>query len=279
MNIKLKYELNKIGQTSGICNTGDLQSLHKGYLPKWYKDEYFYKSGEIEYNTFNPNQCIAEELASKLGKAMKFNIIDYELKKLHTRGFEWFNDTIEEQSFVACRCKSFIKKDMNIYTLPEIYGDNLPSYEEFISTYPELEKYINEILIFDYIINNVDRHYNNFEIAECEEGLSLVPIFDNGLSLYADLNDTDIDYINSTTYGYKKFRKAKPFCRNHKSQLNLLRRNNAILPEIKFISDDDIKSIVYNQQLLSDTRKKAIYNLVKRGVKDVRDLYLYVQGY
>jgi hypothetical protein len=57
-----------------------------------------------------------------------------------------------------------------------------------------------EMLIFDVIILNTDRHFGNFGLLinnTTNEIVSVAPIFDNGLSLFADALDDDLDDIEA----------------------------------------------------------------------------------
>jgi hypothetical protein len=53
-----------------------------------------------------------------------------------------------------------------------------------------------EMLIFDVIILNTDRHFGNFGLLidnDTNEIIDVAPIFDNGLSLFWDALDDDLD--------------------------------------------------------------------------------------
>ena len=59
-----------------------------------------------------------------------------------------------------------------------------------------------EMLIFDVIILNTDRHFGNFGLLvnnSTNEIVGVAPIFDNGLSLFADALDDDLDHIEAYT--------------------------------------------------------------------------------
>jgi hypothetical protein len=57
-----------------------------------------------------------------------------------------------------------------------------------------------EMLVFDVIILNTDRHFGNFGLLvdnSTNEIVSVAPIFDNGLSLFADALEDDLDEIEA----------------------------------------------------------------------------------
>ena len=78
-----------------------------------------------------------------------------------------------------------------------------------------LSRYLKNILTFDYIICNTDRHLNNISFIENNGVYRFAPIYDNGKSFLgtdAVLNDSDL-IARSNKY------KSKPFSSNPKSNL------------------------------------------------------------
>lgn len=45
------------------------------------------------------------------------------------------------------------------------------------------EEQLNQIMVFDYLVGNTDRHMRNIEFRRADEEIQMVPIFDNGKSL------------------------------------------------------------------------------------------------
>ncbi|MEG1409031.1 MAG: hypothetical protein RSD36_04240 [Terrisporobacter sp.] len=98
----------------------------------------------------------------------------------------------------------------------------------------EFEEEINQTLILDFIVNNIDRHFNNFGYI-VNGKKRYCPIFDNGLSLYSDLNLEEIRTINKNNYMMKRFDKSKPFEKKHMSQIKLIKN----LPKVNLDNDNE----------------------------------------
>lgn len=129
------------------------------------------------------------------------------------------------------------------------------------------------MIILDYIINNTDRHLNNFGFREESNGNinGMTKIFDNGNSLYCDLSIDDIKSILNNPISYKRFDKAKPFKSKHSKQIKVIKN----LPNIKLDFDGkSIEEIVMDySEYIGELRAKAIILLMTRRLKDVRELY------
>ena len=99
-------------------------------------------------------------------------------------------------------CELFSSKEfafIPIYHLVKKGG-----WEAVLAYYKELgEVYYEalvEMLIFDVLILNTDRHFGNFGLLvdnTNNEIVSVAPIFDNGLSLFADALDDDLEDIEA----------------------------------------------------------------------------------
>ncbi|MGX8833748.1 hypothetical protein ACWG0P_05985 [Amedibacillus sp. YH-ame6] len=97
-------------------------------------------------------------------------------------------------------------------------------------------KEFREMILFDAIINNEDRHYGNFGLLKnnhTNEYLSMAPLFDHGISLFSHLSDEKIqdkklfeDYKskhNDSALGGKQNQLVKWFCEKEDiSKLNNL---------------------------------------------------------
>lgn len=136
------------------------------------EDEYFFKgskelkSGEIRY----PTEFWSEIASSKIGQALGFNILDYNIG---------YNANGKQK--IGCLSKSMVNKSINKLTEGKVYltGYN-SSYNpethkkhytfQFIKdtlhhfSYENYIKNLIEIIIFDAIIGNSDRHQENWGI-------------------------------------------------------------------------------------------------------------------
>jgi len=123
-------------------------------------------------------------------------------------------------------CKCIADKNVELVSADDIckrYGIE-KSYEAFVKLGEEKEcsdfkNDINTIIIADFLIENTDRHWNNFGIlrdGETGKWIGTIPLFDNGYSLwnndFIDINkassclsfeETNIDclkYVNINSY-------------------------------------------------------------------------------
>lgn len=168
--------------------------------------------------------------AYKLGKAMGLNCVEYREQIVEFRG----------NQRKACITKSFLLNDEIEVTVAEILdtvGVNIPmnmSSVDYINiTVNEIAKYtgieiesvykwVYDMLIFDYIICNDDRHLSNFEVIYNKRNkyFRLAPYYDHGESFFrTDANLSIAEYEKLE----RKF-KSKPFSSNPDKNIGEYRR-------------------------------------------------------
>jgi len=164
-----------------------------GMLPKaWRFIEndgiYLYKGGTIgAANTGLEPYC--EYYASQVAQAMNIDAISYDLEN-------W-------EGIVASKCRLFTDINTSFTPIGRIVKSG--GIEAVVSYYDKLGREyadaIRDMLVFDALIYNEDRHFGNFGLLRNNhtgEIISPAPIFDNGISLfnYAMPND----YTNLEEY-------------------------------------------------------------------------------
>ena len=158
----------------------------QGMLRKCWRREngkiYLYKGGTSgAANT--GNEPYSEYYASQIAMQMGINHIDYNLKKwkgVLSSVCELF--TCIDISYVPIW--RFVEESslMDIANKLKEYGQDV--YDEFV-----------DMLIFDALICNTDRHTGNFGLlvdSKTNDVISYAPIFDNGLSLFNYAMDDDL---------------------------------------------------------------------------------------
>lgn len=254
-------------------NTKDLKSIglsqiSKGVLLKWNDKNYYYKSGTFHYGSFSKIQPVIECICSKIRSKLGFYGVDYELQNIKTNGCEDF----EAQEILCCKSKNFLGDEESLITFAKHYKNSNEkiTYEKLINDFSEFEEFINQTLVFDFIVNNIDRHFNNFGYISNGE-VKYCPIFDNGLSLYADLNIEEIKFINKNKYNKKKFDKSKPFLKKHYSQIKLIKN----LPQINLENKNEefFDIIKQYKEILGNERTKAMIDLIDERLSYVRKIY------
>lgn len=90
-----------------------------------------------------------------------------------------------------------------------------------INSIPNIKQDLNNMIVYDYIVNNTDRHLKNFGFLEIDDKLRFAPIYDNGLALGSHLDDEELeseeieDLLLDSDY-------AKCFDTSNRKQLNLV---------------------------------------------------------
>ena len=254
-------------------NTRDLNSIglsqtSKGVLLKWTSENNYYKSGALHYGIFNKIQPIVECICSAIRVSLGFNGVNYKLELIKSKGSEDF----EPQDILCCVSENFLKPDETLITFAKHYKSykGTLTYEKLITDFNQFEEEINQTLIFDFIVNNIDRHFNNFGYI-VNSDIKYCPIFDNGLSLYSDLNIDELKNINKNPYLNKRYDKSKPFAQKHMSQIKLIKK----LPKINLETTDEtfIDIIKVYESYLGRDRYIAMCNLLKERLEYVRNLY------
>lgn len=177
--------------------------------------KYLVKSGRgNSKNNTSILEPITECICYELAKLMGIPCAEYYLESKDNELLcvsKWFYDEDKEKFYSA-------NKLLRILGLNR---DNL--YYDFIKYAPNLEQDLNNMIVFDYIVNNTDRHLKNFGFLIRDESIRFAPIYDNGLSLGSHLDDEDIenedicDLLLDSDY-------AKCFATSNKKQLDLVKK-------------------------------------------------------
>ena len=199
-----------------------------GMLPKAWRrineKVYLYKGSTKSYQFANTGyEPYCEFYASQVATKMGVDHVDYNLSK-------W-------QKMLASTCKLFTSKDISYVQIGDVvsYGGIKKVYE-YIKELGFEKKFVDMIL-FDAICINPDRHFGNFGLLRNNhtgEFIDFAPIFDNGESLlsktmpdvFKDLHIfkeyIEKDEVNVSYYGVSFDDLVKEFC--SKSNIKQLRK-------------------------------------------------------
>lgn len=199
--------------TAGSSKGAQRKYFDEGY---WYKEDRIGREGE------------AEELASKLLECS--NLKNYAVY-----------ETCQVNGKSGCRSKNFLKEDESLISFERLHSlqtgisfvDAIRRYDspeerigyavDFVKTCTgfDVSSYLGNILLFDAVILNQDRHFNNLaiivnnktgEVSEC-------PIFDNGDSFLNNFSK----FPPGVTMEENLLRcVAQPFCADAFLQANVL---------------------------------------------------------
>jgi hypothetical protein len=146
---------------------------------------YLYKSGSKGYAN-SGLEPYSEFYASQIAKKMGLNITTYTLGR-------WKKN-------LNSICKLFSSKEFSF--VPNCHLVTSGGWEAVFKFYKQLGSSfyddLIDMLIFDTIIINTDRHFGNFGFLVDNQTNIIVktaPIFDNGLSLFQDALDDDLEDV------------------------------------------------------------------------------------
>ncbi|MGD8399898.1 MAG: excisionase [Bacillota bacterium] len=162
------------------CNTSD------GWLKKKWKiingERVLIKSGSNPFQQEPLNEVIATALHKRLNRAA---YVPYRLI--------WEND------LPYSVCPNIVTPDTELVSSYSIFKSRKRQnhhsfYEHFLLCcehlgIPGMKEFLNYLLVFDYLIANTDRHFNNFGCIRNVETLQWqgpAPVFDSGTSLWHD---------------------------------------------------------------------------------------------
>lgn len=164
-----------------------------------------------------------EVSASILGKAFGLNVVEYRRSRFIVNGKEC----------IGCYCKNYLSNNETTISAVDILNyfdvnieNNMSAVDYFnitldcIQEYTKLNKtdvqlYMMQMLVFDFIIANSDRHLTNFEFIKGNGYFRFTPLYDHGESFFCKDTILTTGQIENES---RKF-KSKPFSSNPKKNL------------------------------------------------------------
>ncbi len=245
-------------------NSEDFDIIHhsttsKGNQAKYTDGNIWIKTNYLGY------EDVAEYICSQLLKCSNItDFVTYELCSFDGQD--------------ACYSKDFLKPGERILTLGRIlalYGitqvtiDRLPTTKErfdlvvnTIKQYAQIDitEYLSNILAFDAVVMNEDRHIFNLAIIYSDETKMYrpCPIFDNGLSLMSDTHH--YPEYTSPIINMRRI-KSKPFNTSFKKQFEVC------TPTIRF----DTKKV---KELLQKIDNERISKIISRAIQEYPSLFI-----
>lgn len=240
------------------------------------------------YSTLEP---VTEALCSEIGIFLGFDVLPVNLWTINTK----LLDKVEEpygSSFTSERTlppsptdltgeslansldaaglvlvgvtESYIEKDEIYKSCNSMisFHSEKDLYDKCASQGKTVGKYIDQMLLFDFLVNNPDRHSSNFGFLwdykdESDESV-LSPLIDHGLALFSSSYTGDLGETNIEKYtGHDCFR-------NLLSSLELINKDNLL--EINFkVEIEELHSIVDKYaDLLEEKRVRLIKEMLRR---------------
>lgn len=129
---------------------------------------------------------------------------------------------------------------VSFYKLMDLMGQK---YEDPLRAYAQLGisyRPLYQMLVFDALIGNTDRHLNNWEYIVSPGGIRPAPILDNGESLMATIGDDDIEHCGDM---YPD--KSKSFESTHNEMISLLKERK--VENLFDVEYDDVLEVFYKE--------------------------------
>ena len=259
-DIKKKYIKTKLlGEATLVDKISASES--DGQLEKWVVEKdnqiYYLKGCSTTATGIDLFECESECIASKLAHLLGVsNVVDYYMDELE----------VDDEKYKVCTSADFVQ-DMSFTTYAELIPDiaklhGKEKYDTVVNYDTSLQRSIDEILLFDAIIGNDDRHLNNLAIISSNTE-DYLPLFDNGSSMFSKQQDDTLKLVNRTSFEYQK---CKPFFHTTGKQLDLISECNLTSVNLK-----DIIDIVNTH--LSGERAKAVITLLTNNLEKVGERY------
>lgn len=174
-------------QVSGFTSTPEFTT--SGMLPKCWRrinnKIYLYKAGTSGMANTG-QEPYSEFYAYQIAKTMGLDCVEYKLAK-------WKKN-------VCSVCELFTNIDVSYVPMHRFIKKN--NLRETASFLKEMgEEFYNsfvDMLVFDALIYNTDRHYGNFGLLvdnKTNKPIKFAPLFDHGLSLFNYAMENDLDNI------------------------------------------------------------------------------------
>lgn len=240
------------------CNTSD------GWLKKKWKivngKRCLIKAGSNPYMQEPLNEVIGTKLHQKLGYK---NYVPYTIS--------W------EDGTPYSVCENFITTDTELVSAVSINRSmkkrsQYSSYEHFMNAckglgIPDMQQYMDYLLVFDYLMANTDRHFGNFGAirnVNTLEWIGPAPVFDSGTSLWHDKLTKSIA-VNSQL-------DMKPFYTDASRQMELITDFSWIPFENLADLKEDIREVFAQSDLMDEERIETIARAVDNRVEELQEM-------
>ena len=219
--------------------------------PQGKRGIFLYKSGSTGCANCG-KEPYSEFYASQIASVMGLDITPYNLGKWKGR--------------LNSVCELFSSKDVSF--VPVYHLVNSGGWEAVLRYYKMLgEEYYDalvDMIIFDIIIVNTDRHFGNFGFlvdSHRNEIVKTAPIFDNGLSLFCDAMEDDLEKIDE--YAQTKIMKNAGDFMIFAQSIMTARAKKKIKKLINF------RFIKHSKHNLSAKRLRVIENFIARRISEL----------
>lgn len=248
-----------------------LSGASKGDALKWYQPEQncYIKANRIDHGR-EYQDSIAEVIAARVGALLHIDVVPYTLCRIRLDDGKSILGTLspnfchEGETYL-----SFETMVESMDTPVQWAASAKENYELVIGLFSKLtdldaRRYLDTMLLFDYLICNEDRHLNNFGIllGDATGAFRFPPLFDNGYAL--GFMQAEHKPVEQYLYSCK----AKPFSTSFSKQLHLVSR----LPEGITLPDTIPESILYDLPL-SDSMRAYCMDILCTRLQQIKEYF------
>lgn len=224
--------------------------------------KFLVKTGRFSGNRFLDLEPVAECICCEIANLLGIVNAKYTLS---TANIE-LNNRLYSNTLI-CKSEWFLSKDDEFNSVKSLYLDTprYETYDKIITDFPNQRINIDNMIVFDYIINNTDRHFRNFGFIN---NTYLSPLYDNGLSLGADIDDVVFieedmnDILMDCDYN-------KCFCNCNREQLKLIKQHSL---DIDNLENNYQNILIKYEKYLKPYRIEFMNKLLKERINYVKGL-------
>jgi serine/threonine-protein kinase HipA len=176
-----------------------LSGTSKGVLRKFTANiegsVYYIKAGKEIGNSYSNIQPTCEVIAYELGGLLGFNCASYELAVIPMERLD------AEDDVIVCVSKSFLVGEGEEFVPFAKLAEDAPVYKNsdlytiFCEKFPDLVENFDQMIVLDYLLDNPDRHLNNFGIVtNFGRSYRFAPFFDHGYGLLGQYDERELPY-------------------------------------------------------------------------------------
>jgi hypothetical protein len=267
----------------------------QGQLGKWYVEtpegRYLLKENGLVYSksryfvheriTYITTSNISEVIAYRVGRYLNLPTIPYKL--VESKSFPKIQT--KEKYLSICKLVPYLNNMADM--IEAVENRYISSSEIFLNKLEQggVERYkLAQLLIFDALIGNEDRHLNNFAInIKDNKYYAMDFILDNGNSLLYNVKPLDIPSLHLERPERIGPDKAKPLSDTHDKQIKYIRRK---LGQNKVVFNIYSNIETFMNFLETDPEIQEAFRILNNQIKEqaikyyLRNRYLkYVDGY
>jgi hypothetical protein len=147
-----------------------------GVIRKWYDEtnSRYIKASSVDKSGKKYHiEAIMECIAYEIGQLLGIDVVPYWLDKLYISENEIIDVCISEDYRLKRSVKSVVSANSYLLKMNDGVISRNERYERLTSISEKMKLDIDKMIVFDYLIDNYDRHLRNIEIVLLNDGTCL----------------------------------------------------------------------------------------------------------